>query len=193
MSTHISTPDQGFDQSGQMADVRVWDPLVRFFHWTLVTSFLVAWVSAEDWDRLHVWAGYTIVGLISMRIIWGLIGTRYARFSNFIYRPAAVMGYLKDVRTFRAKRYLGHNPAGGAMVIVLLVLLALLSATGYLLTADAYRDAAWMGEWLGEFHEVIASVTLAFVGLHVLGVIFTSLQHGENLVRAMWTGRKRAE
>ncbi len=192
MRTEISTIDQEVDHTDCRAGVRVWDPLVRIFHWTLVTSFLVAWLSAEDWDRLHIWSGYTIVGLISMRIIWGLIGTRYARFSNFLYRPQAVMGYLRDVRAFRAKRYLGHNPAGGVMVIVLLAMLALLSATGYLLTADAYRDAAWMGEWLGEFHEVIASVTLAFVGLHVLGVIFTSLQHGENLVRAMWTGRKRA-
>ena len=171
------------------AEVKVWDPLVRFFHWSLVAIFIVAWVSADEWDRLHEWAGYAILGLVGFRIIWGVIGTRYARFTNFVYGRKTVISYLKDALSFRAKRYLGHNPAGGAMVIVLLGMLSILSGTGYMLTIDAYHDA----KWLEEIHEVVANLTLAFVGLHVLGVIFTSLQHGENLVRSMLTGRKRAE
>jgi cytochrome b len=171
------------------AEVKVWDPLVRIFHWSLVMIFLVAWLSADEWDRLHEWAGYAVLGLIAFRVVWGAIGTRYARFYNFIYGQDTVIGYLKDVCSLRAKRYLGHNPAGGLMVIVLLVMLSVLSGSGYMLTVDAFRGA----EWLEEAHEVIANLALALVGLHVLGVIFTSLQHGENLVRSMFTGRKRAQ
>lgn len=170
-------------------EIRIWDPLVRIFHWSLVISFIVAWVSAEEWDRLHEWAGYVVLGLIALRIVWGVIGTRYARFSNFVHGWDAVISYLKDVCSLRAKRHLGHNPAGGYMVIALLVMLSILSGTGYMLTLDAYHGA----EWLEEIHEAVANLTLALVGLHVLGVIFTSLQHGENLVRSMFTGRKRAE
>ena len=99
-----------------------------------------------------------------------------------------MVGYLKDVLFRRTKRYLGHNPAGGVMIVAMLVLLALLGGTGYMLTIDRFHDA----DWLGEMHEAIANFTLVLVGLHILGVVFTGLQHGENLVRAMITGRKRA-
>ncbi len=170
-------------------EVKVWDPLVRIFHWSLVLSFLVAWISADEWDRLHEWAGYAVGGLIAFRLVWGIIGTRYARFSNFVHGRDTVIGYLKDVFSLRAKRYLGHNPAGGFMIVVLLVMLSILFGTGYMLLPDAYGDA----DWLEEIHEAVANLTLVLVGLHVLGVIFTSLQHGENLVRSMFTGKKRAQ
>lgn len=182
---------QGAAQSAAQgaAQIKVWDPLVRIFHWSLVMSFLVAWISADEWDRLHEWAGYAVMGLIAFRVVWGVIGTRYARFSNFVCRRDTVIRYLKDVFLFRAKRYLGHNPAGGLMVIVLLVMLSFLFATGYMTTTVVFHDL----EWVEDIHEAVANLTLTFVGFHIVGVLLTSLLHGENLVRSMFNGRKRAE
>lgn len=170
--------------------VRVWDPLVRIFHWSLVAAFAVAWLTGGDeMKNVHEIAGYAIAGLIAFRLLWGFVGPRHARFSDFVYRPATVIGYLADAIRLRARRYIGHNPAGGAMVLALLVMLATTAGTGILMTTDAF----WGSEWLEEVHESAASLTLALVGLHVAGVLFASLEHGENLVRAMFTGRKRRE
>ena len=117
--------------------IKVWDPLVRVFHWSLVASFTVAFASGEDFLTLHSWAGYIIFGLLSIRIIWGLIGPRHARFSDFVFRPATIKQFLKDTLHFRARRYLGHNPAGGAMVILLLLSLLLTGLTGLLVYGAA--------------------------------------------------------
>ena len=103
----------------KQTDVRVWDPFVRIFHWSLVLSFTVAWLSGEEVETLHAWAGYAVIGLVLLRLVWGLIGTRYARFSDFVYPPAAVKAFLGDTLQLRARRYLGHNPAGGAMIILI--------------------------------------------------------------------------
>ena len=112
--------------------IRVWDPLVRIFHWSLATGFLISFITEDDFMTLHEYSGYLILGLIGFRIIWGLIGTQYARFSNFVKPPKAVIQYLKDIASFKAKRYIGHNPAGGAMVIALLLSLLLTGITGTL-------------------------------------------------------------
>ncbi|GAB4355202.1 MAG: cytochrome b/b6 domain-containing protein [Kiloniellaceae bacterium] len=170
------------------ATVRVWDPLVRVFHWSLVLSFAVAWISADEWDDLHIWAGYAAAALIAFRLVWGLIGPRYARFSQFVRSPRAVAAYLKDLLAGREARYLGHNPAGGAMILLLIVSLAALCLTGWMYTLDAF----WGEEWVEEAHEVLANLLLVLVGLHLAGVALASLKHHENLVRAMVTGRKRA-
>jgi len=170
------------------ASVKVWDPLVRLFHWSLVLSFAVAWLSADAWDALHIWAGYAAGGLIVLRLLWGLLGPHYARFSQFVRRPDSVLGYLKEIATGRERRYLGHNPAGGAMVILLMISMAGLCATGWLSTTDAF----WGVEWMEELHGALANLLLLLVGLHVLGVLVASLRHHENLVRAMLTGHKRA-
>ncbi len=167
--------------------VKVWDPLVRLFHWSLVSAFALAWITAEEWDRAHEWFGYAILGLLVARLVWGVVGTRYARFSNFVYRPSTILGYLKDSVFLRAKRYLGHNPAGGAMIIALIMALAVTGGTGYLTTIGFGPD-----EWLEELHEVAANATLLLVGLHVLGVVVSSFEHRENLVWSMFTGKKRA-
>lgn len=169
------------------ATIRVWDPLVRLFHWSLVVSFAIAWISADEWDDLHIWAGYAAAALVSFRILWGLVGSRYARFSQFVHAPRTVTAYLKDLMAGREARYLGHNPAGGAMILLLLASLAALCLTGWMYTLDAF----WGEEWVEEIHEVLANLLLVLVGLHVAGVALASLKHHENLVRSMITGHKR--
>ena len=171
-----------------MATTRVWDAFVRIFHWSLAASFAVAWISGEDWKSLHIWAGYAAGALIAMRLLWGLMGTQYARFAQFVRPPLAVANYLRDLATGREARYLGHNPAGGAMIVALLATLAGLCISGWLLTTDAF----WGSEAMEGVHEALANVALALVALHIAGVVLASIRHHENLVRSMITGRKRA-
>lgn len=170
------------------ATVRVWDPLVRIFHWSLVGLFTFAFLTGDEWQKPHEVAGYIIAGLIGFRVIWGLIGSRYARFASFIYRPSTVAGFLADTVRMKARRYLGHNPAGGLMVAGLLLAIIAISLSGWMMTTDAY----WGVGWVEELHEAAAFTALGLVALHVGGVIVASFEHGENLVRAMVTGRKRA-
>ncbi len=167
--------------------VKVWDPLVRLFHWSLVIAFAIAWVTGDELQRLHEAAGYAIVGLLVVRVVWGFIGSARARFSDFVYRPSTVVSYMADMARFRARRYLGHNPAGGAMVLALLLMLAAACGTGLMMTTDAY----WGVEWVEEAHELAANFTLVLVGLHLAGVLVASAEHRENLVKAMITGQKR--
>lgn len=170
------------------ATVRVWDPLVRIFHWSLVGLFTFAFLTGDEWQKPHEVAGYIIAGLIGFRVIWGLIGSRYARFASFIYRPSTVAGFLADTVRMKARRYLGHNPAGGLMVLGLLLAIVVISLSGWMMTTDAY----WGVGWVEELHEAAAFSAVGLVALHVGGVIVASFEHGENLVRAMVTGRKRA-
>ena len=113
--------------------VKVWDPAVRFFHWSLVSAFVIAYITEEDLLSVHTWAGYLIVGLLVVRIIWGFIGTQYARFSDFVHSPSTIIQFLKNTLALRAKRYLGHNPAGGAMVMLLIFSLLATTTSGILL------------------------------------------------------------
>ena len=180
--------------------IRVWDPLVRIFHWSLVLFFFTAYLSGDDFESLHVWAGYTVAALIGFRLIWGLIGSRHARFTDFVRAPRNVLSYLKDIPAGRARRYIGHNPAGGAMVIALLLALTGTIVFGMATLAADENTGPLAGSWLASFnghtlkeiHEFFANSTLALVFLHVAGVLFSSLHHRENLVRAMIHGRKQA-
>lgn len=174
-------------RAADSAGVKVWDPLVRIFHWSMAASFLVAWLTADEWEALHLWAGYAAAALVAFRLLWGLVGPRYARFTQFVRGPAAVRDHLAALLRGRERRHLGHNPAGGAMILGLLAGLAGLCLTGWLGTTDAF----WGVEWLEETHEVLANLLLVLVGLHVAGVLVASLGQRENLVRAMITGRKR--
>ncbi len=167
--------------------VLVWDPIVRLFHWSLVIAFVVAWVTGDEMQGVHEWAGYAIVGLLVIRIVWGFAGTSHARFSDFIYSPSTILGFLIDTIRLRARRYLGHNPAGGAMVIALVLMLAATAATGIMMTTDAY----WGAEWVEDVHEAAANLSIVLVGLHLVGVFVASVEHRENLLRAMITGYKR--
>jgi cytochrome b len=111
-------------------EIRVWDPLVRIFHWSLVLAFSIAYLSGEEESNLHIYAGYAVLGLITFRVLWGFIGTQYARFSNFVYSPGTVIQYLKGLVTKSPKHYIGHNPAGGWMVIILLSCLFVVTVSG---------------------------------------------------------------
>lgn len=170
------------------ATVRVWDPFVRVFHWSLVALFIAAYATGDESERAHVLIGYAVAALVGLRIVWGFIGSKHARFSDFVKPPAAVLTYVRDALSFKARRYLGHNPAGGVMILALLAALAGTCVTGYMMTTKAW----WGSHALEEVHEAFANGMLVLIGLHVAGVLFASLEHGENLVRAMITGRKRA-
>lgn len=182
-------------------DIKVWDPMVRIFHWGLVAMFIIAYATEDELMTVHAYAGYTIIGLLVFRLVWGFIGTRHARFSDFVRPPREAVAYVKDMAALRAKRFLGHNPAGGLMIVALLLSLLLTTLTG--LAAYGVEGSgplaiglAGAGEFaeeaLEEIHEFFANFTLLLVGIHVAGVILGSILHGENLVRAMFTGRKPA-
>ncbi len=183
--------------------IRVWDPLVRFFHWSLATAFLVAYACGEDILSVHTWAGYWILTLLTVRFCWGFIGSRHARFSDFTYRPSVIIGFLKDTVQLRAKRYIGHNPAGGAMVILLMISLSATALSGLLLFGAAeqagplaywFTDSSSFGDKaLEEIHEFFGNFTLLLVLIHIAGVVVESLIHRENLVSAMLSGFKRSE
>lgn len=168
---------------------RVWDLPVRVFHWSLVAAFFGAYALGDDGGQLHQVLGYTVLGLVAFRLIWGLVGTRHARFTSFVPSYHTVLKYLKNVAAHREERYIGHNPAGAVMVVALLLALIGTGTSGWLLSTDAF----WDSHWMEEVHETLANGTLLLVGLHVAGVIFSSLRHRENLVRAMFTGRKRPD
>ncbi|MDG4868322.1 cytochrome b/b6 domain-containing protein [Guyparkeria sp. 1SP6A2] len=184
-------------------EINVWDRFVRLFHWLLVGGFFTAYLVEDDLLGVHVWAGYLVFSLVVLRIAWGLVGSEHARFADFVRRPREVFGYLKSTLAGRARRYIGHNPAGGVMVIALMGSLLTTTVLGMLLLGSEPGNAlhgivSQIGlageageEALEETHEFFANFILALVGLHVAGVLFSSLAHRENLVRAMITGRKR--
>lgn len=220
--------------------IKVWDPVVRIGHWVIVIGVFTAYFSGDDWQGIHVWAGYTVAAAVLIRIAWGLFGTRHARFASFVRGPGAAAGYVRGLVSRKAERHVGHNPAGAVMILALLAGLAGTTGTGMALYAveegrgplsgiiamapddgtqanapaeaprAAYRDddddeygergeggeheeGRDGGEWLEGLHKFFVYLTLTLAGVHVIGVIASSLAHGENLVRSMVTGRKRAE
>lgn len=168
--------------------VRVWDPLVRIGHWGLAAAVAIAWLTGDEWQAVHEAAGYVATGVVAFRILWGFVGSRHARFSDFVRGPSAVVAYAGDVIRGRVRRYLGHNPAGAVMILALIGTVLALGLSGWLATTDRF----WGAEWLEESHEALANLLLVLIALHVGGVVFGSLHDGENLVRAMVTGRKRS-
>ena len=166
---------------------KVWDLPVRIFHWSLAASFAGAYALSES-ERLrnvHVTLGYTVLGLIAFRIFWGLVGSRYARFSSFLYGPASALRYLRDALAGRPGQYAGHNPAGSWAVYAILLFGTATGMSGYL----NFNDIG--GEGMEEIHGALANAWLIVVGVHVLGVVFSSIAHRENLAKAMLTGYKQ--
>ena len=209
--------------------VRVWDPFIRIFHWSLVAGFAIAYFSGEEEGVLHAYSGYAVGILISLRLLWGFVGSKYARFSQFLYSPGEVIQYLKGLRSRKPDHYLGHNPAGSWMIFALLISLVMTTVSGlqvygieghgplaevqsgapsiaadirFIRDARADDDDAdeehgmnheeneAEEEW-EEIHEFFANLTLLLVFIHIAGVIVASRMHGENLVRAMVTGKKQ--
>lgn len=168
------------------ASILVWDAPVRVFHWLLAACFIGAFVTAESerFRLLHVTLGYTVGGLVVFRLLWGLLGTRYARFAAFVRGPRTVARYLAALAGGRAPHHVGHNPAGALAIVGLLGGAAVVVASGW----ATFNDLG--GGWLEALHEGAANAMLALVAVHVLGVIVSSRLHHENLVRAMVTGRK---
>ena len=179
MNTVSASPDK---------PVLVWDAPVRVFHWLMALSFAGAYVTAESerWRLVHVTLGYTVMGLVAFRLVWGLVGTRHARFGDFVRGPRAVLRYLGSLLQGRPEHHVGHNPAGALAIMALLALGACVTAAGW----ATYTEVG--GEWLEEVHEVLANLMLAIVVVHVAAVVLSSRLHHENLVRAMVTGRKAA-
>jgi len=199
----------------QQKTVKVWDLGIRLFHWSLVAMFAIAYISGEDFENIHAWSGYVIAILLIYRLVWGFTGTQYARFSNFIYTPAKVIQYLKSLKAGSPDHYLGHNPAGGWMVILLLIFLLATTWTGLeayakeghgplaqssvTIISIAYADDDRIDSkhkkeesiW-EELHELFANLTLALVFIHIAGVAVSSRLHRENLVKAMVKGTKQA-
>jgi len=168
--------------------VRVWDPFVRAFHWLLVAGFVVNYFElVREGKQAHQIIGYAVLALIAARIAWGFVGPHTARFADFVERPSAVRRYLGDIAAHHDRRYIGHNPAGGAMVLALLAVTILVGLTGWLSTTDWFFGS----DAMEGAHEIMANLMLALAGLHILGVIHASWRHRENLVLSMLTGRKR--
>lgn len=162
--------------------MKVWDPVVRLFHWGVVGLVILAWITAEEAEAIHEWAGYGILALVLVRAVWGFVGPRTARFDDFVRPPGETLAYLKGMLIGRPPHYTGHNPLGGWMAVTLMVLLLLSVATGVLgLQADLFE----------ELHEGVTGLMLGLVVLHVAGALIAGLLHGETLVRAMITGRKK--
>ncbi len=170
-----------------MNRILVWDLPTRLFHWLLAGSFLGAFLSAESerYRDIHVVLGYTVLGLVAFRLLWGVIGTRYARFSAFPVAPRRVLEYLKSLLTRSPQHHVGHNPAGSLAIYAILALALLAGVTGY----AAYNEIG--GERLAELHEGAANAMLGLVAIHIGAVIVSSLIHRENLIAAMLNGYKR--
>jgi cytochrome b len=186
-------------------DTRVWDLFVRVFHWSLVAAFFTAYFTEDDWLGVHLWAGYLALSLVLLRTVWGFVGSSHARFHDFVYSPRRVLVYFKEVARSTAPRFLGHNPAGGAMVVALMLAIAVTAVTGTLTYGAAEPGSAFgpMAAALGvvvvdghgaikEIHELCANLTVGLVAVHVGGVLYESWVHRESLVVSMLTGRKRA-
>ncbi len=201
---------EGASPSGM---VKVWDLFVRVFHWSVAVGFFIAYFTEDDAMLLHVWAGYVVGALVIMRSLWGFIGPKHARFSDFIYSPFTVWKYLAALATFRAKRYLGHSPASGAMTLALLLMLAAVVWTGLNLYVIEYgsgpllrlsirspavprailarQDGADNDDYWKDIHEVLSHLLLFLVIVHIAGVALASRAHRENLTRGMISGLKR--
>lgn len=197
-------------------EVKVWDIAVRTFHWSLAILFLVSYLTGDDESDIHTFSGYAIIGLLIFRIIWGIIGSKYARFSNFIYGISATMEYAKSMLTLKPKRYIGHNPLGGWMILALILSLiattwsglAVYGSKGHGPLAGNFdivissamadddnhkHDSDDGNEFLEEIHEFFANFTLFLALLHIGGVLVSSIMHRENLVRSMITGLKNKD
>jgi cytochrome b len=167
--------------------ILVWDLPTRVFHWALVLSFTGAFLTGESerWRDFHVLFGYTVLGLIAFRLVWGFVGTRYVRFALLVRCSHYIVGYLAQLVKGHKWHSVGHNPAGVVAVALLLLLGIASGVSGW----AVYEEVG--GDWLEKLHEYTSNAMLAVVFMHIAGVLVASYLHGENLIVAMFTGRKR--
>lgn len=173
---------------GSTEPVRVWDPAVRVLHWALVAGVALGWATTEWFGDWHKAVGYAALALVVIRIVWGAIGPRHARFTSFVRGPSATARYARLALRRRAPRHVGHNPLGGWMVVAMFACIGALALTGWLYNTDRF----WGDETVELIHEALAWTLVALIALHVGGVVFASVHQRENLIGAMFHGRKRA-
>ncbi|MBW8640345.1 cytochrome b/b6 domain-containing protein [Hoeflea sp. WL0058] len=201
-----------------MEKITVWDPIVRIGHWILVIAFTIAYLTEGEPEWLHTWAGYSIATVVVIRVLWGFVGPKHARFSDFVTGPSAVFAYLRGLIARKSRRYIGHSPAGGAMTVAILVMLAVTTFSGMANFAAKDGEGPLAGiisqtptnrerhssedrnngaerkredDFWEEIHEVSANLTLVLILFHLGGVALASFVHKENLPRSMVTGKKR--
>ncbi len=175
-------------QAASAETVAVWDPWVRVLHWTLAGSILVAWLTHEGAGWVHFTAGYTALAVICLRIGLGFLSqSEHTRFSSFIRSIPATWAYARNVVRRQEQRFIGHNPLGGWMIVALLLTVTISGGSGWLYTTDRF----WGIAWVGETHAISSELLVWLLALHLVGVVFTSWRHRENLVAAMIFGRKR--
>lgn len=169
--------------------VLIWDAPTRVFHWMQAISFVGAYLTSESERNrdIHVAFGYIMLGLLVFRLLWGFLGTRYSRFSSFVFKPGETIAYLLSLFKAKPKHYLGHNPAGSVAVWLLLSIGLFICVTGVMALQDNASEA------VVKMHGVATKVMLAVILLHLIGVVVSSVLHRENLVRSMITGYKSAE
>lgn len=178
--------------------IKVWDLPLRAFHWLLVISFAIAYLTEDDLLTIHVWAGYFVFALLIFRLFWGFIGNKYSKFSTFLCNPSESYRYVKELVSSKAKRYIGHNPAGAAMIMLLLTSLLITTLTGFAVYgADqnagplSFIGSDYEKLW-EEAHELFANFSLLLVFIHIVGVAIESYIHKENLARSMVSGYKKS-
>jgi len=172
-----------------MEQVKVWDAVVRGTHWLVAVFVLSNYALNEAGESLHQWLGYGASTLVVLRTVWGMVGSGYARFSEFCPTPGRLLPYLRALLQGREPRLLGHNPLAAVMMLTLMLLVLALGLTGFLMGTDAF----WGDELMEEVHETLANVLISLVAVHVAAALFESWRHRENLVWSMVTGRKRRE
>lgn len=161
---------------------------MRAFHWLVVAGCVSNLAVFDDGKAMHRKIGYVVAAALAVRVVWGFVGSKYARFVDFFPTPKRLSTYLSALAQGREPRYLGHNPAGAVMMLILMSLLAAVSITGWMLTLDA-----WFGdEILEALHEGLANAIAVLAAFHVVAALYEGWRHGENLVWSMITGRKRA-
>ena len=165
---------------------RVWDLFVRVFHWTLVACVLLNSFVVDDGEDLHQWLGYLAAALVSARFVWGFIGSRHARFADFLPTPRRVVHQVRGVLTRRPEFHWGHNPLGALMMLALMGMVVALGVTGWMQGLDAF----WGEEWLQDLHEEIGEALIILVGLHAAAAIVMGRIERTRLVKAMVTGTK---
>ena len=182
----MSTAKTISDGNRHVASMSVWDPFVRVFHWSLVSCVMLNFFILEEGEAPHEWVGYTATALVVARIIWGFVGSRFARFSDFFPTPSRLGRHIDGIRSGQAEHQWGHNPLGALMMFALMGLVLSLGLTGWMQGTDAYFGE----EWLQELHGFLANTLIALAGLHAAAAIIMGRVERTRLVKAMVTGVK---